>query len=112
MKKTIIDLGKLLMLSDKRTKANKNLAANKQLIIEQFNNMMLDLVKDVKKEKQIPSSKEAINPKPSTKKAVSVIKQYIEGKIQADDTNFLEKERKERKKNSANKDKENEFIKL
>ena len=108
MKKTIIDLGKLLMLSDKRTKANKNLAANKQLIIEQFNNMMLDLVKDVKKEKQIPPPKEAINPKPSTKKAVSVIKQYIEGKIQADDTNFLEKERKERKKNSANKDKENE----
>ena len=108
MKKTIIDLGKLLMLSDKRTKTNKNLAANKQIIIEQFNNMMLDLVKDVKKEKYTPPPKEVINPKPSTKKAVSVIKQYIEGKIQADDANNYGE--KERKKNSANKDKENEEI--
>ena len=108
MKKTIIDLGKLLMLSDKRTKTNKNLAANKQIIIEQFNNMMLDLVKDVKKEKYTPPSKEVINPKPPTKKAVSVIKQYIEGKIQADDANNYGE--KERKKNSANKDKENDEI--
>ena len=36
MKKSIMDLGKLLMLSDKRTNKNKNFAANKQLIIEQF----------------------------------------------------------------------------
>ena len=110
MKKTIIDLGKLLMLSDKRTKTNKNLAANKQIIIEQFNNMMMDLVKDVKKEKPVPQQKEIINPKPSTKKAVSVIKQYIEGKIQADDTNYGDKEKKERKKHSGNKDKETEEI--
>ena len=108
MKKTIIDLGKLLMLSDKRSKTNKNFAANKQIIIEQFNNMMLDLVKDTKKEKYTPPPKEVINPKPSTKKAVSVIKQYIEGKIQADDANNYGE--KERKKNSAHKERENEEI--
>ena len=34
MKKKIIDLGKLLMLIDKRTNKNKNFAANKQQIIE------------------------------------------------------------------------------
>ena len=51
IKKSIMDLGKLLMLSDKRTNKNKNFAANKQLIIEQFNNMIMGLMNDVKKEK-------------------------------------------------------------
>lgn len=113
MKKTIIDLGKLLILSDKRTNKNKNFAANKQLIIEQFNNMILDLMKDAKKEKTISKTKETKetqNSKVQQKKAVSVIKQYIEGKIQADDTNYGEKEKKERKKNSHIKDIENEEI--
>ena len=103
MKKTIIDLGKLLMLSDKRTNRSKNFAANKQLIIEQFNNMILDLMKDAKKERTISKTKETQNPKVQPKKAVSVIKQYIEGKIQADDANYGEKEKKDRKKNSHNK---------
>ena len=110
MKKTIIDLGKLLILSDKRTNKNKNFAANKHLIIEQFNNMILDLMKDAKKERTISKTKETQNPKVQPKKAVSVIKQYIEGKIQADDANYGEKEKKDRKKNSHNKDLENEEI--
>ena len=97
MKKTIIDLGKLLMLSDKRTNKNKDFATNKQLIIEQFNNMILELMKDVKKEKTISKTKETTNQKIQPKKAVSVIKQYIEGKIQADDANYGEKEKRKEK---------------
>ena len=45
IKKSVIDLGRLLMLSDRRFKGNKNYEANKQLIIEQFNNMMMELMK-------------------------------------------------------------------
>ena len=41
IKKNIIDLGKLLILSNKKSKINKNFAVNKQSIIEEFNNMML-----------------------------------------------------------------------
>ena len=100
MKKSIMDLGKLLMLSDKRTNKNKNFAANKQLIIEQFNNMIMGLMKDVKKENTITQPKEPqTNPKKEhSKKPVSVIKQYIEGKIQAEDT-YGDIEKKERYKN-------------
>ena len=107
MKKAIIDLGKLLMLSDKRTNKNKNFAANKQLVIEQFNNMMMSLVKDVKKEQTAPQPKEIQTQKSNhSKKPVSVIKQYIEGKIHAEDM----EEKKEKKKSNINKDKENEEI--
>ena len=105
MKKAIIDLGKLLMLSDKRTNKNKNFAANKQLIIEQFNNMIMGLVKEVRKETPEPQPKEAPNQKTNNpKKAVSVIKQYIEGKIPAEKNNYNEMDRK---KNNINQDKDN-----
>ena len=99
MKKTIIDLGKLLMLSDKRTNKSKNFEANKQQIIEQFNDMILNLVKDDKKDNvQSQQPKEQSGQKKENyKKAVSVIKKYIEGKIQADDTNFYEVEKKDKK---------------
>ena len=110
MKKTIVDLGKLLMLSDKRTNRNKNFAANKQLIIEQFNNMMMSLVKDDKKDNDSPQQKEQSGPKKEKqKKPVSLIKKYIEGKIHVDDSNYFDIERKE-KKNNNSKDKENEEL--
>ena len=112
MKKTIVDLGKLLMLSDKRTNKNKNFAANKQQIIEQFNDMMLNLVKDDKKDNaplQQPKEQSG-QKKENYKKAVSVIKKYIEGKIQADDTNFYEVEKKDKNRNNISKDKENEEL--
>jgi hypothetical protein len=57
-KKSIMDLGKLLMLSDRRTNKNKNFAANKQLIIEKFNDMIMGLMKDVKKDNTITQQKE------------------------------------------------------
>ena len=110
MKKSIMDLGKLLMLSDKRTNKNKNFAANKQLIIEQFNNMIMGLMKDVKKENTITQPKEPqTNPKKEhSKKPVSVIKQYIEGKIQAEDT-YGDIEKKERYKNSISRENEDTY---
>ena len=110
MKKSIMDLGKLLMLSDKRTNKNKNFAANKQLIIEQFNNMIMGLMKDVKKENTIIQPKEPqTNPKKEhSKKPVSVIKQYIEGKIQAEDT-YGDIEKKERYKNSISRENEDTY---
>ena len=110
MKKTIVDLGKLLMLSDKRTNRNKNFAANKQLIIEQFNNMMMNLVKDDKNDNSPQLQKEQSGPKKEKpKKPVSVIKKYIEGKIHVDDSNYFDIERKEKKSNNS-KDKENEEL--
>ena len=113
MKKTIIDLGKLLMLSDKRSKINKNFAVNKQSIIEEFNNMMLGIVKDIKRESTNSQPKEVINQKSQPKKQVkSVIKQYIEGKIQADQTNHGDTEKKERKKKNDSKDKESEEFQI
>ena len=113
MKKTIIDLGKLLMLSDKRSKINKNFAVNKQSIIEEFNNMMLGIVKDIKRESTNSQPKEVINQKSQPKKQVkSVIKQYIEGKIQADRTNHGDTEKKERKKKNDSKDKESEEFQI
>ena len=117
IKKSVIDLGRLLMLSDRRFKGNKNYEANKQLIIEQFNNMMMELMKDTKKEKSKESTKEVIPPqsmkekeinnKQQThhKKPVSVIKQYIEGKINAEDTNFNDIDKKKNYLN--NKDNNN-----
>ena len=110
MKKSIMDLGKLLMLSDKRTNKNKNFAANKQLIIEKFNNMIIGLMKDVKKENTITKPKEPqTNPKKEhSKKPVSVIKQYIEGKIQAEDT-YGDIEKKERYKNSISRENEDTY---
>ena len=51
------------MLSDKRSKINKNFAVNKQSIIEEFNNMMLGIVKDVKRESINSQPKEVINQK-------------------------------------------------
>ena len=110
MKKSIMDLGKLLMLSDKRTNKNKNFAANKQLIIEQFNNMIMGLMKDVKKENTITQPKELqTNPKKEhSKKPVSVIKQYIEGKIQAEDT-YGDLEKKEKYKNSINRENDDTY---
>ena len=113
MKKTIIDLGKLLMLSDKRSKINKNFAVNKQSIIEEFNNMMLGIVKDIKRESTNSQPKEVINQKSQPKKQVkSVIKQYIEGKIQAEQTNHGDTEKKERKKKNDSKDKESEEFQI
>ena len=107
IKKSIMDLGKLLMLSDKRTNKNKNFAANKQLIIEQFNNMIMGLMNDVKKEKDntITQQKEpqTTQKKEHSKKPVSVIKQYIEGKIQAEDT-YGDIDKKEKYKNSLSKE--------
>ena len=41
---------------------------------------------------------------------MSVIKKYIEGKIQADDTNFYEVEKKDKNRNNISKDKENEEL--
>ena len=112
MKKSIIDLGKLLMLSDKRTNKNKNFAANKYLLIEQFNNMMLNLMKDVKKENGMIQSKESLNQKKDhPKKAVSVIKRYIEGKINAENTVFIDLEKKERNKNNISRENEEIFSK-
>ena len=110
MKKSIMDLGKLLMLSDKRTNKNKNFAANKQLIIEQFNNMIMGLMKDVKKENTITQPKEPqTNPKKEhSKKPVSVIKQYIEGKIQVEDT-YGDIEKKERYKNNISRENEDTY---
>ena len=81
MKKTIIDLSKLLML-----------------IIEEFNNMMLGIVKDMKRESTNSQTKEVINKKSQPKKqVVSVFKKYIEGKIQADNTNHRGTEKKGKK---------------
>ena len=99
MKKTIIDLGKLLMLSNKMSKINKNFEVNKQSSIEEFNNMMLGIVKDIKRESTNTQQKEVINQKSQPKKqVVSVIKKYIEGKIQAYKINQeVPKKRKERK---------------
>ena len=87
------------MLSNKRSKINKNFEENKQSIIEEFNNMMLCIVKDIKRESTNSQPKEVINQKSQPKKqVVSVIKKYIEGKIQADKTNHRGTEKKERKK--------------
>ena len=71
--------------------------------------LMIGIVKDIKRESTNTQQKEVINQKSQPKKqVVSVIKKYIEGKIQADKTNNGGTEKKERKKNSKSHDKESE----
>ena len=94
-KKNIVELSTLLTQGVTYTgkgKYNRNIANNRQLIIQQFNSMIIGLMKDVTKDKAELNSEinNVLFPK---KKVGSVIKKYIEGKIHADDTKYDEKDR-------------------
>ena len=94
-KKNIVELSTLLTQGVTYTgkgKYNRNIANNRQLIIQQFNSMIIGLMKDVTKGKAELNSEinNVLFPK---KKVGSVIKKYIEGKIHADDTKYDEKDR-------------------
>ena len=94
-KKNIVELSTLLTQGVTYTgkgKYNKNIASNRQLIIQQFNSMIIGLMKDITKDKAELNSEinNVLYPK---KKVGSVIKKYIQGKIQADDTKYEERDR-------------------
>ena len=94
-KKNIVELSTLLtggMTYNGKGKFNNNIAKNRQLIIQQFNSMIIGLMKDVTKDKNEVNSEinNVLFPK---KKVGSVIKKYIEGKIHADNAKYEEKDK-------------------
>ena len=101
MKKTIVELSSLLTAGGSYTgtgKFNKNIANNRQQIIQNFNSMIIDLMKDVTKGNSSEFHNELNNVLFPTKKNVgSLVKQYIKGKINADDTKFDDKAKKSKK---------------
>jgi len=107
LKKTIVELSSLLTSGASFSgtgKYNKNIANNRQQIIQNFNSMIIGLMKDVTKGNNSNEFNNEINNVLFPKKKVgSLIKKYIEGKIQAEDTKF--EERDKRKKNSFNRQK-------
>ena len=98
IKKSIVELSALLTQGAAYTgkgKYNRNIANNRQLIIQQFNSMIIGLMKDVTKEKT-ELNNEINNVLFPKKKVGSLIKKYIEGKIHAEDTKYEEKEKNKR----------------
>ena len=89
IKKSIVEITALLNPASvpPGKRLSKSLANNRQLIIQGFNNMVIGLMKEVTKENNLQLHNELF-PK---KNVGSVIKQYIEGKIQAEDTKYEEK---------------------
>jgi len=90
IKKSIVELTTLLnpaSVPPGKNRFSKSLANNRQLIIQGFNNMVIGLMKEVTKENNLQLYNDLF-PK---KNVGSVIKKYIEGKIQAQDTKYEEK---------------------
>ena len=89
IKKSIVELTTLLNPASAPPGKNKfkSLANNRQLIIQGFNNMVIGLMKEVTKENNLQLHNDLF-PK---KNVGSVIKKYIEGKIQAEDTKYEDK---------------------
>ena len=100
MKKTIVELSSLLTSGGSYTgtgKFNKNIANNRQQIIQNFNSMIIDLMKDVTKGNTSEFNNELNNVLFPKKNVGSLVKQYIKGKINADDTKFDDKGKKIKK---------------
>ena len=107
IRKSIVELSTLLSSETSFSgsgKFNKNIALNRQQIIQNFNSMVIGLMKDVAKGNSTEFNNEINNVLYPKKKVGSLIKQYIEGKIQAEDTKYIEEKNKS-KKNSFNKQK-------
>ena len=98
LKKNIVELSFLLSSGGRGLsgggKYNKNIANNREQIIQQFNSMIIGLMKDVTKENSLEFNNEINNVLFPKKNVGSLIKKYIEGKIQAEDTKFEEKNKK------------------
>lgn len=106
IKKTIVELSTLLTSGSSFSgtgKYNKNIANNRQQIIQNFNSMIIGLMKDIAKGNNSAEFNNEINNVLFPKKKVgSLIKQYIEGRIHAEDTKF---EERKKQKYSFNKQK-------
>ena len=99
IRKSIVELSTLLSSETSFSgsgKFNKNIAFNRQQIIQNFNSMVIGLMKDVAKGNS-EFDNEINNVLYPKKKVGSVIKQYIEGKIQAEDTKYIEEKNKSKK---------------
>ena len=107
MKKNIVELSTLLTSGGSYSgtgKFNKNIANNRDQIIQQFNNMVIGLMKEATKERSFEFNNEINNVLfPKKKNVGSLIKQYIEGNIKAEDTKFEEKNKKNKKYDFAKK---------
>ena len=103
LKKNIVELSALLTTGGSYSgtgKFNKNIANNRQQIIQQFNSMIIGLMKDVTKENSLEFNNEINNVLfPKKKNVGSLIKQYIQGNIKAEDAKFDEKNKKNKKHN-------------
>ena len=97
LKKSIVELSSLLTQGGKHSgkdKYNQNIASNRQLIIEQFNGMIIDLMKDVTRRKNSTEFNNELNNVLFPKKKVgSVIKKYIDGQIKAENTRYEDKDK-------------------
>ena len=121
LKKSIVELSALLTQDGKysgKDKFNQNIASNRQLIIEQFNGMIIELMKDVtKRKKSIEFNNELNNVLFPKKKVGSVIKKYIDGQIKAENTKYEDKDKSKKSlnnvsnSNSPNKKRKDSFIK-
>ena len=118
LKKSIVELSALLSGGSGLSsggKFNKNIANNRQQIIQQFNSMIIGLMRDVTKENSSEFNNEINNVLFPKKNVGSLIKQYIEGKIHAEDTKYDEKNKKRYNKQKTiadilNKSKKNNSI--
>ena len=108
MKKNIVELSALLTSGGSYSgggKFNKNIANNREQIIQQFNNMVIGLMKETTKERSLEFNNEINNVLfPKKKNVGSLIKQYIEGNIKAEDTKFEEKNKKIKNMTSLKKE--------
>ena len=106
MKKNVVELSTLLTTGGSYSvtgKFNKNIANNREKIIQQFNNMIIGLMRDVTKDSAEFNNEINNVFFPKKKNVGSLIKQYIKGNIKAEDTKFMEEKNKKLKKYGFNK---------